>query len=283
MANPRDVTQCLSICNGVGLEVAPGQCCWPGQQWNIDREECFGPALECMQNTRLSPRGECLTIEGPCESNLDCDPGSACLAGGCIPGHRFRRLEVFAEAVPIMLGWWSITEGSSTDSPKLASGGFASGGGMGLALRTSWAIHPRWSLGAYVGYLRSLGGRIDVDEPNALRTGSRSLSLSAVRSGGLVNYRFPAHRALAAGLGFELGFLIGTAGGGDLPFGIEAGPELFFDIPLSRGIARRYLTVSFGFRAGTMDRQADLAEASRAFEWWYYFMPVVRVGFGVGH
>jgi hypothetical protein len=281
MANPRDVTQCLGICYGVGLEVAPGHCCWPGQQWNIDREECFGPTLACPPHTRRSPQGECLSIDAPCESNLECDADSGCLAGRCVPARRFRRLELFADGALVALGSWSITDGSSTSSPALASGGFAPRGGMGLAVRAAWAIHPRWSLGPYLGYLRVFGGQVDVDQPNSLRMGSRSLQLSLVRLGGLVSYRWPVRRWLTAGVGLEGGLVFGT-GVGATPVGPEIGPDFFLDVPLGSGTIRSYLTLSFGFRAGALDRELDLPDYEYAYERWYYVMPVVRVGVGVG-
>jgi len=133
-----------------------------------------------------------------------------------------------------------------------------------------------------MGYLRVFDGRIDVDQPSSLGIESRSLRLSMVRVGSLVNYRWPVHRALAAGLGLELGFLLGTAGGGDMPFGPEMGPDFFLDIPLGSGAMRPYLTLSLGFRAGAMERRVDLPYHSFASEWWYYFMPVLRIGLGVG-
>lgn len=231
---------------------------------------------------RLSAQGECLSIDGPCDSNRDCDPYSACLAGRCTPGRRFRRVEVLAEGVPVTLGSWRLSDGDSTDSPTLASGGFASRGGAGLALRTSWAIHPRWSLGGYLGYLRAFDGTIDLDKPNKLGLESRELTLRLVRLGSLVSYRWPVSRALAAGVGLELGLIFGTTGGGDLPLGPEMGPDFFFEVPLGSGATRTFLMLSLGFRAGALDHGVDLPNHPSVDEWWYYFMPVVRLALGFG-
>jgi hypothetical protein len=276
MANPRDVSECLNVCNRDGLEVAPGHCCWPGQQWNIDREECAGPALACSAHMRLSPHGECLSVDGPCETNLDCDAGSACLAGACTPGHRFRGIEVFADAVPLVLGDWHYSNDGGIGS-DIASGHFSLRGGAGLAVRASWAIHPRWSVGGYFGYLRVSDGQVKIDHTNGPADVPLAVHFRAVRLGGFGNYRWPVNRAFACGLGLEGGLTIGTGSGA----GGEIGPDFFFDVPLSSAASRAHLMLSLGFRAGIMEHQVKVSGSKRVVDW-YYFMPVLRLGLAFG-
>ena len=283
MANPRNLTECLRSCSGDRIEVAPGHCCWPGQAWNIDMGECEGPALACSANMRLSPSASCVPLDRPCETSLDCSDDSACLARRCEPGHRFRRLEVFADGAPVLLGYWSVTNSSSSYNPTIGSGDFSLRGAAGLALRTSWSIHPRWSAGAYLGYLRAADGHVDVDQASYPETVPVAVSFRTVRLGGLVNYRWPRPRAFVFGLGLETGLVVGTAGRGEAPLGVEIAPDFFLDIPLGSERSRPYLTLSFGFRAGMMDHAYDLPGYRAANERWFYFMPMIRLGFGVGH
>ena len=279
MANPRNVAECLQSCTGDRVEVSPGHCCWPGQAWNIDRGECEGPALACTAHMRLSPAAACVPLDRLCETSLDCSEDSVCLAGRCEPGGRFRRLEVFAEGIPVVLGHWNISD--TTHSSSIASGGFSLHGAAGVALRTSWSIHPRWSTGAYLGYLRAANGQVDVDQGSNPEMLPVEVSFRMVRLGGLVNYRWSRHRGLVYGLGLEAGLVLGTAGKGDAPFGGEVAPEFFLDIPLSSGVSRPYLTLSFGIRAGAMDHA--LTDYTGTNERWFYFMPMLRLGFGIGH
>ena len=277
MANPRNVAECLKTCPGDRVEVSPGHCCWPGQSWNIDMGECEGRALACTAHMQLSPAAACVPLDRACETSLDCSDDSVCLAGRCEPGRRFRRFEVFAEGAPVVLGSWSVSDSSYS----LASGNFSLRGAAGLALRASWSIHPRWSAGGYLGYLRAANGQIDVDQGRNPEMLPVSMSFRMVRLGGLVNYRWSRRHGLVYGVGLEAGFVVGTASQGDTPFGVEVAPEFFLDVPLGFGTARSYLTLSLAIRAGSMDHSPPGYES--AIERWTYVMPLLRLGFGVGH
>jgi len=232
---------------------------------------------------RLSNEGECRPVSGPCSTSLDCDASSVCLAGRCEPGHRFRRLEVFIDGVPIALGHWSV-DTDSYSNVTLASGNYSLRGGAGVAARASWALHPRWSLGGYLAYFRAADGRVDVNDANTSELVSRAVSMRVLRLGGLVNVRWSAFRVFSYGVGLETGLLLGTGSDDDRPFGLEIAPDFFFDIPLSSRPRRPYLTLSLGFRADAMDHHAhDVSGHPNAAESWYYFMPVIRLGVGVGH
>src|SRR5450759_1256929 len=281
MANPRNLAECLRSCSGDRVEVAPDHCCWPGQAWNIDAGECEGAALACSAHMRLSPAASCVPLDRPCETRLDCSDDSVCLAGRCEQGRRFRRLEVFADGVPVLLGYWRVTD-SNYDS-SIGSGDFLLRGAAGLALRASWSVHPRWSVGGYLGYFRTADGHVDVDQESYPGTVPVAVSFRAVRLGALANYRWSRYRALMYGFGLEAGLVLGTAGSGDAPFGVEIAPDFFLDIPLGSGTPRPYLTLSFGFRAGTMDHSYALPGYAATKESWFYFMPVIRLGLGVGH
>ena len=283
MANPRNLTECLLSCPGNRVEVAPGHCCWPGQAWNIDIGDCEGRAVACTAHMRLAPAGECQPIAGPCQTSLDCSDDSVCLAGRCEPGRRFRRLEVFADGVPVLLGHWAVMDAGSNDYSTIASGDFMLRGGAGLALRASWSVHPRWSIGGYLGYFRAAAGHVDVDQGSYPETVPVVVNFRTIRLGGLVNYRWSRYRSFAYGLGLEAGLVVGTASRGDTPFGVELAPDFFLEVPLGSGWTRPYLILSFGVRAGAMDHLYDLPGYWSADERWFYFMPVIRLGFGVGH
>jgi hypothetical protein len=228
---------------------------------------------------RLSSAGQCLPISGPCQANADCNDDSICLAGRCEPGHRFRRIEVFIDGAPVALGFWSVP---GTGEPNIANGSFSLRGAVGLALRASWSINPRWSLGAYLGYLRAADGEIENIDTSYPEIAPVSTRFRLARLGSLVNYRWAGRHRLAYGLGLEAGFVVGSTGRGDTAFGVEVGPDFFLDVPLSSGWTRSYLTLSFGFRAGSMDDTYDLPSDEPTNERWFYFMPVIRGGFGVG-
>jgi hypothetical protein len=282
-ANPRNFTECLRVCPRDRLEVAPGHCCWPGQAWNIDKDECEGPALACTAHMRLSPAGECRAVSGPCQTSLDCSDDSVCLAGLCEPGHRLRRVEVFADGIPVVLGYWRLTDSGETSSSTIASGDFSLRGAAGIAVRASWAVSPRWSVGGYLGYLRAAEGRVDDVDGSYPVPVPVAVSLSMVRLGALGNYRWSRHRSFAYGVGLEAGLVFGTtAGNGDFPFGFEIAPDFFVDVPLGAGWSRPYLTLSFGLRTGMMGHEYDRSSYGGTNEWWYYFMPVIRLGFGLG-
>ena len=176
-----------------------------------------------------------------------------------------------------MLGSWSVSDSSYS----VASGNFSLRGAAGLALRASWSIHPRWSVGGYLGYLRAANGQIDVDQGRNPEMFPVSMSFRMVRLGGLVNYRWSRRHGLVYGVGLEAGFVVGTASQGDTPFGVEVAPEFFLDVPLGFGTARSYLTLSLVIRAGSMDHSPPGYES--AIERWTYVMPLLRLGFGVGH
>ena len=84
------------------------------------------------------------------------------------------------------------------------------------------------------------------------------------------------------GLGFETGFVIGTARAGDWAPGLEIAPDFFLDLPLGSGRSRPFLTLSLGLRAGFMEN-SRVPGHETATEHWRYFMPVLRLGFGTGH
>jgi hypothetical protein len=185
---------------------------------------------------------------------------------------------VFVEGAPVVLGYWSVTDSSDR---SLASGDFSLRGAAGPALRGSWSIHPRWSAGGYLGYFRAANGQIGVDQGRNPEMAPVSMTFRMVRLGGLVNYRWSRRRGLVYGLGLEAGFVVGTASQGDTPFGVEIAPEFFLDMPLGFGISRSYLTLALALRAGSMDHNLPGYEGT--IERWTYFMPLLRLGFGVGH
>ena len=157
MTNPRNVSECLRPCPGDRVEVTPGHCCWPGQAWNIDIDDCEGPAVACTAHMRLSPTGECVPIAGPCQTSADCSDDSVCLAGRCEPGHRFRRLEVFLDGVPFLLGAWSRRPGGAFAAPPspVGSSRRAERPGSRSALRGPSALAGRsadiWAISARRG------------------------------------------------------------------------------------------------------------------------------------
>jgi hypothetical protein len=281
MTNPRNVAECLRPCPGDRVEVAPGHCCWPGQAWNIDTEECEGRAVACTAHMRLAT-GECVPIAGPCQTSADCNDDSLCLAGRCEPGHRFRRLEVFADGAPVVLGYWRFSHSGGYPSSPLARGDFSLRGAAGLAVRVSRSVHPRWSFGGYLGYLRAADGQVDDVRTSYPETVPAVVELSTVRIGGLGNCRWGRRRGLVYGLGLEAGFVFGTARAGDWDWGGEIAPDFFLDVPLGSGRSRSFLTFSLGFRAGLIE-YSRVPGYGTATEDWYYFMPVLRLGFGTGH
>jgi hypothetical protein len=147
-------------------------------------------------------------------------------------------------------------------------------------LRASWSIHPRWSAGGYFGYLRTANGQVDIDQGRNSEM-APFMTFRMARLGALVNYRWSRRHGLVYGLGLEAGFVVGTAGQGDVPVGGEIAPEFFLDVPLGFGTSRSYLTLSLAVRAGLMDHSPPGYESET--ERWTYFLPLLRVGFGVGH
>jgi hypothetical protein len=136
-------------------------------------------------------------------------------------------------------------------------------------------------MGGYLGYLWPFDDQGHVQPANSLAGYTGVLHLRTVRTGMLGSYRWQALRAFACGVDLEAGLLLGTRIGGDT-VGMEVGPAFFFDFPLSSSPIRPYLTLSLGFRAGIFNHTANLPDDWDAVEVWYFFMPVVRLGLGIG-
>lgn len=237
------------------------------------------PVAACAPGTgHAAAGGECRPLDGPCESNSDCAEGSACLAGQCTQGRRFQRVEVFVDGIPVTLGEWILIDRNGVDNLDRES--FTLTGGVGFSSRAFWAINPRWLLGFYAGYWHLRDGHLDDDQaavPKDVPVGD--IRLRVLRSGFLGAYRWPAHRTFTCGVGLEGGFLVGTSGNAGI--GAEIAPDFFFDVPLSSGVPRWYLTLSFGIRVGGIEHSLG-ARPVHYWEHWNYFMPVIRLGVGLG-